>query len=334
MRPYIPSLQSLLAFEAASRHLSFTRAAQELHLTQTAISHQIKTLEERLGTKLFVRRRNVLTLTPAAHEYLQSVNEAISLLSIATDRTRKGEVKTILTVTCLPTYAVKCLIPALPEFQRAHPEITLHLNTSNTFDVFERNTYDVAIRYGSGHWASMRTDRLHGEEFFPVCAPALLEEIGGFESVTDALSRMRQVRTYFYSMYQDDWPAWLEAAVQGPVEFAGEAVFHLQLTSLEAAVDGLGIAIGRTPLVNRDLASGRLVEPFNVRVPSSSAYFVTSPNSKAKLKKVELFREWAIERLGKNADTAAPHPSSSGSPALSAVAPDEDPDTCLSSVAR
>lgn len=301
MRPYIPSLQSLLAFEAAARHLSFTKAAQDLHLTQTAISHQIKTLEERLGTKLFVRKRNMLTLTAAAHEYLRSVNESINLLSMATDRICKSEAKTILTVTCLPTYAVKCLIPALPEFQSACPDITLHLTTSNTFDVFAKNFYDVAIRYGSGHWASMRTDRLHGEEFFPVCAPSILQQAGHFDSIAEGLSRMRQVRTYFYSMYQDDWPNWLEAAGLDGVAFAGESVFHLQLTSLEAAIGGLGIAIGRTPLVDAELARGTLVQPFQLRVPSSSAYFIASPSNKAKLKKVELFREWALERLGKPA---------------------------------
>ncbi|WP_087753349.1 transcriptional regulator GcvA [Paraburkholderia caledonica] len=302
MRPYIPSLQSLLAFEAASRHLSFTRAAQELELTQTAISHQIKTLEDRLEVKLFVRRRNVLALTPAAREYLHSVHEAINLLSIATAHARKKKPSTVLTVTCLPTYAVKCLIPALPEFQRAHPDITVHLATSSTFNEFDRNSYDVAIRYGSGRWASARSDRLHDEEFFPVCSPAVLAEAGEFESVEEALSRMRQIRTYFYSMYQDDWPAWLEAAVQEPVEFAGESVFHLQLTSLAAAVDGVGIAIGRTPLVNADLASGKLVAPFDVRVPSNSAYFISSPVDKARTRKVEAFREWALSRLGENRD--------------------------------
>lgn len=206
----------------------------------------------------------------------------------------------MLTVTCLPTYAVKCLIPALPEFQRAYPDVTVHVATSSTFNEFDRNSYDVAIRYGSGRWASARSDRLHGEEFFPVCSPAVLEEAGKFGSVAEGLARMRQIRTYFYSMYQDDWPAWLEAAVREPVEFAGESVFHLQLTSLAAACDGVGIAIGRTPLVDSDLASGKLVAPFDVRVPSSSAYFVSSPDDKARTKKVELFREWALARLGEN----------------------------------
>jgi LysR family glycine cleavage system transcriptional activator len=298
MRPYIPSLQSLLAFEAAARHLSFTKAAQDLHLTQTAISHQIKTLEERLETKLFVRKRNVLVLTAAAHDYLRIVNESINLLAMGTERIRKSDEKIVLTVACLPTYAVKCLIPALPEFQKAHPEISLRISTSNTFDVFQKNSYDVAIRYGLGHWPSMRIDRLRGEEFFPVCAPSILQEAGHFSSIAEGLSRMRQVRTYFYSTYEDDWPIWLEAAGLDRVEFAGESVFHLQLTSLEAAVSGLGIAIGRTPLVDGDLARGSLIQPFSLRIPSSSAYFITSPSNKAKLKKVELFREWAMVRLG------------------------------------
>ncbi|WP_243672218.1 LysR substrate-binding domain-containing protein [Paraburkholderia kirstenboschensis] len=210
----------------------------------------------------------------------------------------------MLTVTCLPTYAVKCLIPALPEFQRAHPDITVHLATSSTFNEFDRNSYDVAIRYGSGRWASARSDRLHGEEFFPVCSPAVLAEAGKFESVGEALSRMRQIRTYFYSMYQDDWPAWLEAAVHEPVEFAGESVFHLQLTSLAAAVDGVGIAIGRTPLVNGDLASGKLVAPFDVRVPSNSAYFVSSPTDKARTK------SRSVSRVGARAARRKPESES------------------------
>ncbi|SEA61318.1 transcriptional regulator GcvA [Paraburkholderia sartisoli] len=331
MRPYIPSLQSLLAFEAAARHLSFTRAAQELELTQTAISHQIKTLEERLGIKLFIRRRNVLTLTPAAREYLASVNEAISMLSLATARARKKKSTTVLTVTCLPTYAVKCLIPALPAFQRAHPDITVHLATSATFDEFERNSYDVAIRYGSGRWASVRSDRLHGEEFFPVCAPSVLEEAGTFASTAEGLARFRQIRTYFYSMYQDDWPAWLEAAVQEPVEFASEAVFHLQLTSLAAAVDGVGLAIGRTPLVDADLASGKLVQPFDVRVSSNSAYFVSSPNDKARLKKVELFRDWVLGTLGEGAGRPAAAPSHAA-PATASAA--QHTATCLAPATR
>ncbi len=297
MRPFIPSLQSLLAFESAARHLSFTRAAQELSVTQTAISHQIKALEDRLEIKLFVRKRNALTLTPAANEYLRSVSEAISILAIASNTTRKKVVNTVLVIACLPAYAVHCLIPKLPDFQARHPEITIHLSTSPNFEEFDNNTHDIAIRYGSGRWSGMRADLLHGEEFFPVCSPALLASVDAGGSEAERLARFVRIRTYFYSLYQDDWPAWLDAAGHGHIRFNGESVFQLQLTSQAAAVQGVGLAIGRTPLVNQALANGTLVRPFDTRVASSSSYFLTSTAAKAKLPRVEQFREWALVNL-------------------------------------
>ena len=302
MRPFIPSLQSLLAFESAARHLSFTRAAEELSVTQTAISHQIKALEERLEIKLFVRKRNALTLTPAANEYLRSVSEAISILAIASNTTRKKVVNTVLVIACLPAYAVHCLIPRLPDFQTKHPDITIHLSTSPHFDEFDNNTHDIAIRYGAGRWSGMRTDLLHGEEFFPVCSPALLASIGDDGSEAERLARFVRIRTYFYSLYQDDWPAWLDAAGHGRIRFNGESVFQLQLTSQAAAVEGVGLAIGRTPLVNQALAIGTLVRPFDTRVASSSSYFLTSTAAKAKLPRVAQFREWALANLTRPQD--------------------------------
>lgn len=297
MRPFIPSLQSLLAFESAARHLSFTRAAEELSVTQTAISHQIKALEERLELKLFTRRRNTLALTPAAVEYLRSVSEAISILAIASDTTRKKKVNTVLVIACLPSYAVHCLLPRLPDFQRQHPDITVHVSTSANFDDFESNAYDVAIRYGSGRWSGMRADLLHGEEFFPVCSPRLLAQMEGDATDAELLARFVRIRTYYYSLYQDDWPAWLEGAGHGQVQFAGEAVFQLQIITQAAAVEGMGLAIGRTPLVNRDLERGVLVEPFGTRLTSASSYFIASTTAKAQLRRVEVFREWALTNL-------------------------------------
>ncbi len=306
MRPFIPPLQSLLAFESAARHLSFTRAAQELSVTQTAVSHQIKSLEDRLEIKLFTRKRNSLALTAAAREYLRSVSEAISLLAIASDNTRKKTVNTVLVIACLPAYATHCLIPRLPDFQREHPDITLHLSTSANFDAFDSDAYDVAIRYGSGRWSGIRADMLHGESFFPVCSPRLLEEMSGAGSEADLLSRFSRIRTYYYSLYQDDWPAWLEAAGHSQARFAGESVFQLQLTSQAAAVEGLGLAIGRTPLVDRDLASGRLVAPFKTEVASTSSYFLTSTLAKSKLARVAVFRDWALAHLKLDAHRTVP----------------------------
>lgn len=296
MRSDIPSLMSLLAFEAASRHLSFTSAGRELDLTQTAISHQIKNLEERLGTKLFVRRRNMLQLTPTGRNYLESVREAINVLHNATIRTKREKTSETLTISSLPTYSTKCLIPLLPDFQQARPDITLQLLTSQSFDQFKQRSYDVAIRYGSGRWPGLRADLLHDEEIFPICTPALAAEIARGEP-SEALAAMTQVRTYFSSTYQDDWPVWLEAAGLGMVNFAREAIFNLQLTSLQAALEGVGVAIGRTPLVDGDLASGALQVPLAVRLKTGSGYYLVSSEEKAELPKVRAFREWAGERL-------------------------------------
>lgn len=291
---------SLLAFEAASRHLSFTTAGRELDLTQTAISHQIKNLEERLGTRLFVRRRNALQLTVAGRQYLESVREAINMLHGATSRAKREKTTELLTISCLPAYATLCLIPALPDFQRRHPEITLQVLTSQTFDQFKRRSYDVAFRYGTGRWSGLRSDLLQEEEIFPVCTRQMAKTIDAREP-NEGLASLTQIRTYFSSAYKDDWPAWLEASGVGLIDFSAEAIFNLQLTSLQAAVDGVGIGLGRTPLVDAHLASGALVAPLEFRLRTGSGYFLVSPEDKAEQEKVCLFREWALERLGMGA---------------------------------
>lgn len=300
-------MQSLLAFEAAARHLNFTKAAQELNLTQTAISHQIKNLEKLLGIKLFVRQRNTLTLTSAAREYLHSISEAINLVSSATDITRKDKQSTMLNIVCLPTYATQCLLPVLPEFQQLHPHITINLRTSSELSEFDRANYDVAIRYGSGMWTGTQSELLHEEEFFPVCAPHLLES-KSLLTERQLLTQLPQIRTYFYSMYQDDWPTWLKAAGHSGVQFSSTSVFHMQLASLGAALAGSGIAIGRTPLIDRHLLEGTLIAPFKTRIKSRSAYFLSSPSGRAALQKVKLFRQWALHRLGGQTTSAAHHP--------------------------
>jgi LysR family glycine cleavage system transcriptional activator len=288
---------SLLAFEAASRHLSFTIAGRELDLTQTAISHQIKNLEERLGTLLFVRRRNALQLTVAGRQYLESVREAINMLHGATARAKREKSTELLSISCLPTYATQCLIPALPDFQRRYPDIMLQVLTSQTFDQFKRRSYDVAFRYGTGRWAGLRSDLLQEEEIFPVCTRKIGRSVD-MESPAEGLAGLIQIRTYYSSAYKDDWQAWLEASGMGPIDFAGEAIFNLQLTSLQAALDGVGIGLGRTPLVDGYLASGALVAPLAFRLRTKSGYFLVSPEDKADQEKVRLFRQWACERLG------------------------------------
>lgn len=293
----LPSLTSLLAFDAAARHLNFTAAGKELHLTQTAISHQIKNLEEHLATRLFVRRNRALVLTTAGQQYLESVRDAISLLQSATTRTRDEKATEVLTIHCLPTYAMQCLIPRLPEFQALHPNITLQVLTHSTFDQFRQRSYDIAFRYGTGQWRGLKTQLLQGEEIFPVCAPELARKIDP-EAPHAAMAEMAQIRTYFSSTYQDDWPVWIEAAGLGNIDFAREIIFNLQVTSLQAMVNGVGVGLGRTPLIDHYLQQGMLSAPFKLKLKTGSGYYIVCPEDKAEQGRIRVFWQWACDTLG------------------------------------
>ena len=174
MSARLPSLNGLRAFEAAARHLSFTQAASELNVTQTAISHQIKRLEQELGVRLFIRQNRALTLTPEASEYLPGVRAAFNDLRLATDRLLRREDGHVLTVSTLASLAAKWLLPRLSAFQEAHPGIDVRITTSTSLVDFQRDNVDAAIRYGRGQWAGLRADWLMADEVFPVCSPALL----------------------------------------------------------------------------------------------------------------------------------------------------------------
>ncbi|MDX3904990.1 MAG: LysR substrate-binding domain-containing protein [Pigmentiphaga sp.] len=295
MPPFIPPLNALLAFEATARHLSFTKAANELHLTQAAISHQIRSLEDRLGTTLFVRARGKIALTTAGAEYLETVSRLLVELSTATDRVSQGGNEHTLSISCLPTFATECLIPLLPGFRAAYPHLRIQLSTTSVFDAFQINAYDVAIRYGSGKWDGVKCDWLCDEYFFPAMAPCLLEgreDLGARAILADTT----WLRTYFTSLYEDDWPEWLVAAELEDVQPRMELGMHMQLTTLAGAVQGLGVVIARTPLVNRALRSGAVVSPFGPRLKSKSAYYLATPESRYEHQKVACFRHWLLEQ--------------------------------------
>lgn len=295
MPSFIPPLNALLAFEATARHRSFTKAANELHLTQAAISHQIRSLEDRLGTTLFVRAKGRISLTAPGAEYLESVSKLLVELAKATDRVSQGGDESTLSISCLPTFATECLLPILPEFHEAHPDLRLQLSTSSAFEAFQINAYDVAIRYGSGKWEGVKSDWLCDEYFFPAMAPRLLKGREG-KGAREVLQGATWLRTYFTSLYEDDWPEWLEAAGLADLQPGMEFGMHMQLTSLAGAVEGLGVVIARTPLANRALRQGALVSPFGPRLKSKSAYYLATPESRYDQPKVARFRQWLLDR--------------------------------------
>ena len=295
MRKPLPSIMCLRAFEAAARHQSFTRAASELNLTQTAVSHQIKNLEDLLQIPLFTRHRNAIRLTDVGHEYLTSVRSAITQITAATDRVLDGHRGNVLTVACLTAFAVKCLFPRLKDFRRMYPDILLRIGTVVSFDLLQHHDYDVAIRYGTGDWRGFEAHKIAEEEVFPVCSPRLLKAGQKLRRPQD-LRKHTVIRTSSFAL-RDEWPMWLEQAGVPDLEFGDEIACDLLFPSIQAAVDGLGVVMGRTAVVAADLASGVLVEPFSVRLASLAGYHVVSSVERAEMPMVKAFRDWVMHRL-------------------------------------
>src|SRR5438045_5962001 len=201
----LPSLNGLRAFEAAARHLSFTQAASELNVTQTAISHQIKRLEQELGIRLFVRQNRALALTPEAKDYLPGVRAAFNDLRLATDRVLRKDNDHVLTVSTLASLAAKWLLPRLSAFQEAHPDIDVRITTSTSLVDFKSGDVDAAIRYGRGHWPGLRADWLMADELFPVCSPAL---VAGKEPLREPEDLADQVLLHSSAGTADDERPW------------------------------------------------------------------------------------------------------------------------------
>ena len=290
MTARLPSLNGLRAFEAAARHLSFTNAASELNVTQTAISHQIRRLEEELGLRLFVRQNRALALTPEAREYLPGVRAAFNDLRLATDRLKRRDDDHVLTVSTLASLAAKWLLPRLSTFQEAHPGIDVRITTSTGLVDFRSGDVDAAIRYGRGHWAGLRADWLMADELFPVCSPALLQGDKPLRCPEDLANH-----TLLHSSggYDDDWRLWLTAAgLPANISKQPGVSFDLIFVTVQAAIDGIGVAMGRTSYVEADIAKGRLVVPFEIALPADAGFYLVSPETSADPPKLRAFRQW------------------------------------------
>jgi LysR family glycine cleavage system transcriptional activator len=290
MTARLPSLNGLRAFEAAARHLSFTVAASELNVTQTAISHQIRRLEEELGIRLFVRRNRALALTPEARDYLPGVRAAFNDLRLATDRLLRRDDDHVLTVSTLASLAAKWLLPRLSTFQEAHPGIDVRITTSTGLVDFRSGDVDAAIRYGRGHWQGLRADWLMADELFPVCSPALLK---GDKPLRCPQDLVHHTLLHSSGGFDDDWRQWLTAAgLPADISKQPGLSFDLIFLTVQAAIDGSGVAMGRTSYVQDDIAKGRLVVPFEIALPADAGFYLVSPETRADPPKLAAFRQW------------------------------------------
>jgi LysR family glycine cleavage system transcriptional activator len=288
----LPSLNGLRAFESAARHMSFTQAAQELNVTQTAISHQIRRLEAELGVSLFLRLKDGLALTEAGQAYLPGIRSAFHELRYSTEQLFATRDNTVLTISTLVSVASKWLLPRLPAFQQTFPDIEVRVSAATDLVDFRHGGIDAAIRYGRGDWKGLRADWLMSDEIFPVCSPALLKGGKALQTPADLANHtMLQVS----GMTAADWNTWLSAADQ-PAKLAkgSRLTFDLAMMAVQAAVDGQGVCIGRSTYVDDDLRAGRLVAPFALRLKDDLGFYLVTPHETANSKKIVALRTWLL----------------------------------------
>lgn len=286
----LPSLHGLRAFESAGRHLSFTRAAEELGVTQTAVSHLIRRLEAELGARLFIRDARRIRLSPEGERLLPTVAGAFDDLRRATERFRRDPGSRRLTLSTTPGFAGKWLVPRLHRFRARHPRIEVRIGTGMEMTDFRRDDVDLAIRFGKGQWPGVAAEFLMAENIFPVCAPALVDGNPPLRQPAD-LARHTLIQI---TSSGDDWTLWFTGAGVAPVAGRQTLVLDMVLTAIEAAVDGLGVMIGRETLLREELRSGRLVLPFETRIQTAAGYYLVMPPENAELPPVRAFRDWIV----------------------------------------
>ncbi|WP_119680076.1 transcriptional regulator GcvA [Indioceanicola profundi] len=281
----LPPLNALRLFEAAGRHLSFKRAAEELHLTPSAVSHGIQSLEAWLGVPLFARGNRSLELTAAGAAYLPQVRAALELLTRATESVPGRRPCGRLSVSVPPSFGLLWLVPNLPRFAARHPDIAVSLDTSHRHVEFPRDGVDLAVRMGRGGWPGLSAVRLAPEYLVPLCAPSLA---AGIRTAAD----LAGTTLLHVESVEEDWSRWSELTGAGLETGRGGLRFDTIHMALEAAARGLGVAMGRLPLAGADLEAGRLAPVLGPPVRAETAYWlVAAPESLAR-PEVAAFRDW------------------------------------------
>ena len=305
----LPPLNALKAFEAAGRHLSFTKAAAELNVTPAAIGHQVKALEALLGVVLFHRQTRALRLTEAGLAALPTLSQGFDTLSVAVERMRAHCETGLLTVSVSPSFGAMWLVPRLEHFRSQHPEIEIRIDGTERKVDLTRDAADVAIRYGPGGYTGVKVDWLFGQLNTPVCSPALLSGQLPLREPNDLCHH-----TLLHVDWKDaeaSWRMWLLAAGLPDIDPTRGPHFTMETMAVQAALDGHGVALVGDKLVADELASGRLVRPFDpsFSTPLSFSYYLLSTKESATQPKIMAFRDWLL------AQTRGSHPAKAEPPA-------------------
>jgi LysR family glycine cleavage system transcriptional activator len=312
----LPPLNSLRVFEAAARQLSFTKAAQELFVTQAAVSHQIKALEAFLGLKLFQRKNRSLLLTDEGQSYFLDIKDIFESIAEATDRVLQKNDKGTLTICLPPSFAIQWLVPRLADFNQKHPDIDVRIKAVDLDEDSLTDDVDVAIYYGAGNWPELRADKLYQEFLVPLCSPKFLlnEQSADSGQLADRLAADRLAAdsrqladrsglrslsdlsqyTLLHDSSRQDWQQFVKQNGIEGVNVNHGPIFSHSAMVLQAAVHGQGIALGNNVLAQPELAAGRLVAPFDQVLVSSNAFYVVCADKQADSGKVATFRDWML----------------------------------------
>lgn len=289
MRLRLPPLNSLRLFEASARLLSFKNAAEELLLTPSAVSHGIQSLEDWLGTPLFLRTTRGIVLSEAGNAYIPIVRQALELLANGSASIANKQGLGQLAISMAPTFAARWLLPRLHRFRERHPDIRVVIDTSHERSELSDVGVDLAIRMGRGNWQGFIADKLLSEEMVPVCTPAVRDRVKGLQDI-------EQAPLIHVTTVSEDWAAWAAGCGRKAPDRAKGLQFDTIQMAFEAAGQGLGVAIGRKPLVNSELESGHLVEVWET-VVSNTSYWLVGAESRADDPRIIAFRSWIIEEV-------------------------------------
>ena len=285
----LPPLNALRAFEAAGRHLSFTRAAAELHVTHAAISHQVRGLEEYLGTPLFRRVTRAVKLTDAGRALLPVLSESFDGMAEAVRRLAADDGPGPITVSLTPAFAARWMVPRLGSFQDQHPDIDVRITPTIQLVDFARDDVDLAVRYGRGSWQGVKSELLVTLDTFPVCSPALLEGAKPLRTLADLKHHV-----LLHDDLGESWRRWLVAAGVDDVDPSRGPKFGDENLLLQAAIQGHGVAITESAIAASDIAAGRLVRLFDIAVSSGAGLYVVYPPAAILRRRVKAFRDWLL----------------------------------------
>ena len=291
-------LNSLRAFEASARHLSFVKASEELYVTPAAISHQVKKLEEYLGVQLFRRLPRGLLLAETGQVLLVELREVFLRLDKVMERVLESDSRGSLAISVAPMFAIKWLVPRLQRFDALHPDIDLRMSSSLRVIDFQRDAFDAAVRLGHGQYTGLEAVKLFDEHVIPMCSPRLLDITHELRSPDDL---RHQVLLHDDSMVFDpaapNWDRWLKDSGASQVDASRGPHFSQPDHALQAAIDGAGVVLGWRYMAAEDLAAGRLIQPFDLALSLGSSFYLVYPEAYTFRTKIITFRDWLLEEI-------------------------------------